>query len=250
MLISTIGNIREGKTTLTSIFALDSDKEIYSNYKLKLKKYHHIEPDDLFTLPDNIDIFIDEAYTWLESRKSGKDINVYFSHILFQSGKRDINIYLNSQLLSALDVRFRDMSNVVIECFKDIKNEYFQYDIYVNKKGYLIFNRTKLLPFSEAKIYWKYFDTKEIVKSDLSERFELEAILKKPKKKYRLIQDISSDIYKHLKGNYTHPNIKITMLEKEYSELYIKKLHNDIYDYINQNKKKNNDALNKNESKK
>lgn len=238
MLISIIGDIRQGKTTLTSIFALDSEKEIYSNYKLEIPNYHHLEPEGLLSLPNNIDVFIDEAYSWLESRKSGKDLNVLCSHILFQSGKRTINIYLNTQLFSAIDLRFRDMSNVLIECYKNNTYEFFQYDIYVKIKGVFIFNKTELLPFNEAEKYFKYFDTYEIVKSDLSEKFELDSIMKDTKKLYRLIQDISVDIYKELKGIYTHPNISIVMLEKHYSELYIKKLRKYIHAYLNKNKPK------------
>ena len=238
MLITITGDIRQGKTTLTSMFALDSEREVYSNYELKIPNYHSLEYNDLLELPNNVDVFIDEAYAWLESRKSGKDLNVLASHILFQSGKRTIDIYLNTQLISTIDLRFREMSNVLIECYKFEVFEFFQYDIYVKVKGIFYFNKTVLLPFSEAKQYFDIFDTYEIVESDLSEKFKLDSIMKDSDKLYRLIQDISVDIHKDLKAKSTIPNIKIVMLRKGYSVLYIKRLINYIHAYFNENKGK------------
>lgn len=238
MLITITGDIRQGKTTLTTLFALDSEREVYSNYGIKIPNYHKLKHSDLFELPNDVDVFIDEAYTWLEARKSGKDTNVLASHILFQSGKRTIDIYLNTQLISTIDLRFRDMSNVLIECYKIDVFEFFQYDIYVKVKGIFYFNKTILLPFSEAIEYFDYFDTYEIVESDLSEKFRLDSIMNDSVKFYRLIQDITVDIKNGLKGKYTIPNIKIVMLRKNYSVLYIKRLVSYIHAYLNENKGK------------
>lgn len=238
MLITIFGDIRQGKTSLTAIFAYDSKKEVWSNFKLDIPNYHKLDYDNLLNLPNNVDVFIDEAYTWLESRKSGKDTNVLASHILFQSGKRTINIYLNTQLLSTIDLRFRDMSNVLIECFKHETYQLFQYDIYVKHKGIFYFNKSVILPFSKAEQYFKIFDTFEIVKSDLTEKFELDDILNDSKKLYRYIQDLSVQVKPLLKGKKTTlGNIELAMIRLEYSELYIKKFKRYVQNYLNENKK-------------
>ena len=98
MLVSVLGDIRVGKTLFTSILAKYSYGKVYANYKLDIPQYYKLEPTDLFKLPNNCEVFIDEAYTWLEARTSGADLNKCSSYILFQSGKRTINIYLTAQL--------------------------------------------------------------------------------------------------------------------------------------------------------
>ena len=74
------------------MFYMLSDKKInYSNYKLKEidgRKVYDFTPE-LFFDPnlEECNVFIDEAYTFLESRSSMKDSNLFLSYMVFQSRK-------------------------------------------------------------------------------------------------------------------------------------------------------------------
>ena len=68
MKIAVIGNIGSGKTLLLVVIAKHSKRRIFSNFQLDLPLYNELEIIDLLNLENDIIVFIDEAYTWLESR--------------------------------------------------------------------------------------------------------------------------------------------------------------------------------------
>ena len=98
--------------------AVNSDRKfLYSNYEIKDERYRELLPEVLMdkALRDAI-ILLDEVYAWLESRTSGRDINRYMSYILFQARKKDIDFYMTEQLLSTVDLRYRDMIDFEVRC--------------------------------------------------------------------------------------------------------------------------------------
>lgn len=227
MLVSIIGDIRVGKTLIATIFAKHSNRKIYANYKLNIPKYHKLEPTDLFKLPNNCEVFIDEAYTWLESRTSGADLNKCSSYILFQSGKRTINIYLTAQLFSTVDIRFRHMSNIIIEVYKYEEEELFEYNFYKRIRGHLIFCNTWYLPFDEAEQYYDLYDTFEIVEPYTMKNLETKLIMKDGKKLFAKAKEITNLVRPELdktnkKNKYTHDAIKFELLKQDISLNYEK----------------------------
>jgi len=222
MLVSILGDIRVGKTLYATILAKHSYGKVYANYKLDIPKYYQLEPADLFKLPNNCEVFIDEAYAWLESRTSGADLNKCTSYILFQSGKRTINIYLTAQLFSTVDIRFRNMSNIIVEVYKHQDQELFEYNFYERVRGELIFRNTWYLPFYEAEEYYDLYDTLEIVEPYTMKNLETKLIMKDGKKLFKKAKEIAKKIFEDLGGKYTHDNIKFELLKQDISLNYEK----------------------------
>lgn len=161
-LINLVGKVGSGKTLFMTADVVNSGKPIYANYDIKHKKYKPLTPEMLMN-PDlhGAVIGIDEAYAWLESRTSGKDINRYMSYILFQSRKKDMDIYMTDQLASTIDLRFREMVDWEIRC-KVIPNykhpEEFRYIVIdeVERRAYKF-----KLSIENAKQYFKLYNTNQ-----------------------------------------------------------------------------------------
>jgi hypothetical protein len=114
-LTTIFGDVGSGKTLLAVILAMNDDRPIYANFKIDSPRYRPLEPEMLATLGEEpCLVIIDEAYIWLESRLSGKDINRYMSYILFQSRKRLISFILTVQLLSTIDLRFKGLTDTYV----------------------------------------------------------------------------------------------------------------------------------------
>lgn len=217
MLVSLLGDIRVGKSLFAAILAKNSNRNnIYANFKLEIPNYHYLEPADLYKLPNNCEVFIDEAYAWLEARTSGRDLNKAASYILFQSGKRSINIYLTAQLLSTVDIRFRHMSNVIVEVYKHEEEELFEYNFYEKVRGILIFRNTWYLPFYEAEKYYDIYDTLEIVEPYEMKNLENKLLMRDGKKLFAKAKEIAQLIEPEL-DKYTHDAVKFELLKQEIS---------------------------------
>ncbi len=151
------GDLGSGKTLGATFLATQTtDKPIYSNYTLKLDNYRDLKPEMLRTINEPSLIILDEAYAWLESRLSGRDINLYMSYILFQSRKRQMDFILTLQLIGTIDIRFRNMVNYLVECH--VVEEGFQYTFYKNSNEYYA-PVSIVIPFEEAEKLYPIYDT-------------------------------------------------------------------------------------------
>jgi len=153
-----IGNLGSGKTFITTFLTYFGKRQIWSNYKIKSKKYHKLEITDLFTLPDYILLLMDEGYAWLESRASGSALNEYLSSILYHSRKTFTDIYITTPDFSAIDKRFRKAFNYMIICghrsnFKTDDFDFLFYD--KDNKSY----STHTFEYKFAKKYFGIYDT-------------------------------------------------------------------------------------------
>jgi hypothetical protein len=127
----------------------------------------------LATINEPCLILLDEVYAWIESRTSGKDINLYMSYILFQSGKRGLDIIMTAQLQSTFDVRYRQMINFLVECQKvtkrkgnpnDPKNIIgFIYSMQKITRHGLYKPRRFFLPIKKAIKYFQMYNTLELI---------------------------------------------------------------------------------------
>jgi hypothetical protein len=160
-LISLVGDVGSGKTLFATYLASKDNRPIFSNYKIKLPTYTDLKPETLTSLTSSCLVIIDEAYTWLESRLSGRNINLYLSYILFQSRKRGLDIILTDQLIGTIDVRFRQLTNYEIYC-QNIETG-FEYTIHkVNR--YANYKPMKLLmPYSTAEKIFPLYDSWELI---------------------------------------------------------------------------------------
>lgn len=218
MLISIIGQVGMGKTLLLAILGSKSKREIYSNFRLSLPLYKPLQIIDLLELKDNINVFIDEAYTWLESRTSSSTLNRYLSYIIFQSRKRTIDIYTTSQMFSSVDIRFREQSNIIIKCKRTKKG--FHYWIYQVGNHNI---RTFILPYENAKKYFNIYDTYEIIEPNQKQELEFKLIEKNPKHLLEKVKEVSEIIRNRVDNlKITHDSIKAYLLMNGFNTSYEK----------------------------
>ena len=216
MLISILGNWGSGKTLFLAYLSKKLKRQIYSNFKLKVDNYKSLRVIDLLNLPNNVEVFIDEAYTWLESRVSSKALNRYLSYILLQSRKRTINIYITAQLFSTVDIRFREQSSIIIFCKKI--DDGFQYKIF-NMDNNCV--NCVLLPFDKAKDYYKYYDTYEIVEPFDKAKLEFQLLQSYPELLFETSKKIALKIRDKIKDNkYTHQNVKIALISNGFDKCF------------------------------
>lgn len=165
LLIFVNGPLGSGKTLLMTFFAYKYHKstDIYSNYHLDLENAHDIGPHDVSQIREGL-LLIDEAYTWIDSRESQDDLNKFMSKMLFQSRKRDMDIIISAQLTHSVDLRFRDLSDIIISAEgKRTKKGSDGVERYAFK--YLVDNgrdvRTMFIVDKLCKILYDIYDTKE-----------------------------------------------------------------------------------------
>ena len=212
MLISILGNNGSGKTFILSYFATKFKNTIYSNYKLKLDNYIPLTINDLLDMNklDEGNIFLDEAYTWLEARTSGNALNLLTSYLIYQQRKRFLDIYLTAQMLSSLDKRARKLSNIVIICETRVNFEKDDFHfIYQDKDKGL--ETTFMIPYEIAKNYFKYYDTYEIIEPQNISRLEFNLLKNNPKRLIGKIKEIAK-IVKPQISIITHDSVKTALL--------------------------------------
>lgn len=115
-LISIVGGLGWGKNAVAVAKAFEQQKRpIYSNFSIMHPNYHPLTVVDLLKLPSDCDVFIDEAYRWFEARVSSWDyINLLMSYVIFELRKRLMDVYMLVQMFSSLDIRLREMSDIII----------------------------------------------------------------------------------------------------------------------------------------
>jgi len=223
VLISILGPIRSGKTLLSVYLATKFKRDVYSNFKLDLPNYKELTLSVLGNLPNDVNVYIDEGYTWLESRISGSKLNKLISYLLFQSGKRGLDIYITAQLFSSVDLRFREQSSLIVYCQK-IKGNFY----------YTIHNRendtckTLVLTKKIAEKYYPLYDTLEIVEPAKMNDLELEYVKDDPTALRQMVKNIANVIQDDM-NVITHDSVEFAMLSrgyplglKKYVYLYLK----------------------------
>lgn len=166
MLTIICGTMGSGKTLLSTILAYHSKYDcIVSNYHIKFEHKTVLEFDIKKFINaeyENCCLLLDEAYSYLESRISGSDLNRLISYILFQSRKKNIDMYLTAQLISTLDLRFRNLCDFYIVATKNMN--YFEYNIlnvYSNQSKTIYINKSK------CNNFFQLYDTNEIILPNL-----------------------------------------------------------------------------------
>ena len=212
MLILVIGARGSGKTLFCTLIAEKSKREIYANYRLFLKRYKPLEVIDLLELPNNVDVIIDEGYTWLESRISGSHLNRYLSYIVFQIRKRMIDVYVTAQMFSSIDVRFREQADIIIKCERIGQD--FYYDMYWLDIDQI---RKFVLPYEVAEKYFDKYDTYEVIEPYTKEILERKILDNIPENRFKKISDIAEDIIDEFDGEeITHDRLKLVLLKRGY----------------------------------
>lgn len=132
MITIVLGNVGSYKTTLVSDWCLDALRNgfpVWANFKMGLKRDAGLEAKVVKPFPNFFPIKISEllttevekgfvavteAYTFAESRISSSKLNRYFSYFGFQSRKAMVDVALDAQLESSIDLRLVALAELVI----------------------------------------------------------------------------------------------------------------------------------------
>ena len=158
MRIGICGLLGSGKTLLQTILgyvASENDLDIYSNYKTTFSEM--INPMEFLRFElENCCVLVDEMETVLDSRVNRR-ANRLLTYFVLQSRKRDVHIIYTSQLLGAVDLRLRFMSeiNILAESYK----RYFEYSNFVGGNIIKKFRISR----EKAKPFYDMYDTTEII---------------------------------------------------------------------------------------
>ena len=226
VLISISGGLGSGKSLFLTIYATHSKRKIVSNFTLKSKKYTEFDIDDFIHggYSDCV-ILLDEVYQYIDSRSSMTDINKLFSYMLFQSRKKDVELFVVAQLRSSMDLRWRRLTDLRIDCQKS--TEGFEYKLYNPKRPNE--NAIAILSFDQASAYFNLFDTNEIIMDQPKT-----ARFMKPKKKLEVVKDLSEQMIKDYKKEFKqlHPDKKkINKITRPYVNIWV--LKNEVPNDLN-----------------
>lgn len=225
MLISILGNNGSGKTWLLTYFGTKFKRNIYSNYELKLDNYIPLKISDLLEMDkfNEGNIFIDEAYTWIESRHSGNALNLLTTYFIFQKRKRFLDIYLTEQLFSSIDKRARELSNIIIECKSrvDFKKDDFEF-WYIDRDINVDFEF--IIPYNIAKQYFKYYNTYEIIQIPNKSKYEYDILKNDQAKLLERSMEIAYIINPEL-TKLTHDKIFYLLQQNDYDTRFQKSIY-------------------------
>lgn len=216
MLVLIIGENGSGKSFFMVLMALSElKKNILSNFWIKHPHFRYLEFEDFFNIDDDTDVFIDEAYTWLENRRSNKDTNVYISHMKEQKRKTLSTWYVSEQRWNLIDKRFELNPNLIVECKTrypiNYSTEDFHYKLTYEDLPYPIY---KTITYEDAYPFFQYFNTKEKVEPENKQKLEFNIIQHKPKKLMNKVLELVKIIEKDdsiLK--YTHDSLRWACLK-------------------------------------
>lgn len=209
MIICYLGGVGSGKTlSVVKNIVDDNYSMAFTNFKLKkIKHYHRIKIDDIITAEQvNIgtekkpkfrketainwdywnkvrkehkyfSIYLDEVHNIVHSRSSMSRRNVMMSKWISQIRKvlQDSNfnhIYLISQKINRIDVAFRELAHLFIECRKiEVKGKVIVLQTHYASLEEYRFNMPLFTTYFVGNPYFKYYDSLELIDFGDQEEF-------------------------------------------------------------------------------
>lgn len=127
-----VGRLGTGKTLALTYFVKrtlvkNPNTKIYSNYHLNGVDYEYVNTLEQIENMNNGTAFMDELWSWLDSRASPTKKNRVISSILLKSRKRTLNLFYTAQVFRQVDIRLRRITDYLIKP---------QLAIYIPLQGY------------------------------------------------------------------------------------------------------------------
>lgn len=173
MLIGIEGELGGGKTLLMVKYLLDeyriNHREIQTNLKLNNIPYKEIDILELLendTELNNVVLGIDELTVFVDCRTSMSKSNRFFSYLVLQSRKRNVDVYFTTQNLSMIDKRVIDHTPLIVLCEKiydsenKLVNDYRYYTIFDLRNIRKPFINRYLMDITK---FYKEYDTDQII---------------------------------------------------------------------------------------
>jgi hypothetical protein len=166
-LAATLGEYGDGKTLLLTCLAYLANylqKDVYSNYDLKLHHYRLESLNDLDQVKQGICVF-DEIWYSFDSRSANTKENRFGSVVLSKSRKRGIFICYSEQSFGLVDTRYRDRTNLIFlpELDNARNPKYLSVEVWKRNKFGEWQKSNRKLVFSVKNIINKYDTNEELV---------------------------------------------------------------------------------------
>jgi len=225
MLISILGDVGSGKTLLSTALAILDDRPVFANYKIHIDRWKMFYPETLLKVPFGSLVIMDEAWSIIESRLTGRGVNRFFSYILFESRKLGIDILMTDQLSRTIDPRFRDMTNIEIHCEATIVG--FEYHVFRLSSYHYFQPKTFIIPYEVAEKIYPFYDSWEKI-----DNIDSDLIFNITKDKTDIIKEIDAHAEAILKL-VPYPEIKKGIvsdycLRNGVSKGYVEPIYNEI----------------------
>lgn len=225
MIVLVLGNVGSGKTLFLTIFSQLSSRKVFTNYEIikSNKEIHRFKIRDILDEKiDKSDVYLDEFYLYMDSRHFMNDINSLLSYFAFQSRKLGLRIFLSTQIVRTIDIRMREMIDILVECEKIEVNgvvKGYKYTIYtgVNSNDY-IKPKQLFLSFNTAKEFFDNYNTYEIIKTPLFEDIKRNVASSEYTEKEKF--DIAKECIRFLQKNklsVTKTNVGVFLIDNDYS---------------------------------
>lgn len=165
-----VGQPRCGKTLLMTWFLhgdYTANYEIFVNYKLMFPA-KMMSPYDMLRIPfTDVDrhpktLAIQEMDKWFDSRRSMRNENVLLSSLTGQSGKRNLNIYGDTQFWYRTDSVMRDIFEVIFHVEKPTLDQYklpIAFNFWTENMGTGECSDLKSIPSPLLKPYYSMYDS-------------------------------------------------------------------------------------------
>ncbi len=237
-LVMILGDRGSGKSLLLARFLLKSSLPMYANFKVFASakdkdkdelerelhpRYNELHPEELLHLNvDGANVGITEAYEYFESRLGMGAFQRYMSYITFQTRKRKLSVFIDTQLDDTIDHRFTRLCDYLI--IAEAQSYGFKY--YVSNKKFI---KEFVITFEQAEKFWDLYNSWEVIVTpqmeDLGKQVEVQ---NKPKLKVKLaeLSEKFYDKYGDLeKKKITHKLVEYFLLDCEESDVYADFLH-------------------------
>lgn len=190
MIILILGGIGSGKTLSIIKQIIDTKQYALTNFKLKgIDNYSRIKVSDIIKDDrekktksvnweywdsmrknhDSYSIYLDEIHNLIHSRRSMTKTNILMSKWISQirkilSDHPKNHIYCISQTIRKIDVDFRELAQIVIECSKvELKSGVFIRQRWYNGVEDYLMKRKTLTTAFKGDRYFKHYDTRGLV---------------------------------------------------------------------------------------
>lgn len=180
------GKPRTGKTLFMTYFTYNNyvkGHEVFSNYVLKFPEITNqprpriMSVEDMISIPFNdVDrqpktLAIQEADKIFDSRRSGRSQNVLLSSLSGQSGKRNLDIFYDTQYFNRVDGALRMVTDIVItasvytdsETRLPVAFEYTITDVYESMNNDYIPKKI-VIPAPMLEPFYKMYDSYEVTR--------------------------------------------------------------------------------------
>ena len=229
MLIHALGDVGSGKTLWLTAMALEASQngyQVYANYHIKIPNFTFIDnPAMLNDLPFGCLVLLDEAYNFIESRRSPADINLYMSYILFQCRKIGIDIIMSDQLEITIDTRYRSMTTWYILC--ELGRRGFEYTFIKRATLKAQKPKTFILPFRAAESLYPLYDTYERINP-----IDNDLLIRIATDKSQFMEEIDTIVDDLLSkapaSAYTQGIVSQICIERNFPRSYVKLIYNNL----------------------